>query len=224
MARISQGSKGRDQYHVVVSGKPELLRFAVLVGAVGARRDRELQGILHYLERRQENTNRDVIPIEAWSGPVRQAAAQAGITHRELQKDIGMAYAGMTLFKQNLSRDRARRVATAAGCERVLRLAESDVYWDQVVAIEPDGVEEVFDLTVPGPHNFVADDVIVHNSLEQDSDLVLFIYRDEVYNQDSAQKGIAEIHLSKHRNGPIGKIELAFLEHYTKFANLARGV
>jgi replicative DNA helicase len=61
-------------------------------------------------------------------------------------------------------------------------------------------------------------------SLEQDSDLVLFIYRDEVYNQDSAQKGIAEIHLSKHRNGPIGKIELAFLEHYTKFANLARGV
>ncbi|MFN2609803.1 MAG: replicative DNA helicase [Actinomycetota bacterium] len=60
-------------------------------------------------------------------------------------------------------------------------------------------------------------------SLEQDADLVMFIYRDEVYNPDTSQKGIAEIMLSKHRNGPIGKIDLAFLEHYTKFANLARG-
>lgn len=224
VARISQGGKGRDQYHVIVSGKPELLRFVLLVGTVGAERDRGLQAILHYVEGRPENTNRDVIPVEAWRGPVRKSAAEAGITHRELHKDLGMAYAGMTLFKQNLSRERAHRVATAAGCEEVLKLAESDVYWDRISAIEPDGIEEAFDLTVPGPHNFVADDVIAHNSLEQDSDLVLFIYRDEVYNQDSAQKGIAEIHLSKHRNGPIGKIELAFLEHYTKFANLARGV
>ncbi|MGH2768088.1 MAG: replicative DNA helicase [Actinomycetota bacterium] len=61
-------------------------------------------------------------------------------------------------------------------------------------------------------------------SLEQDSDLVLFIYRDEVYNPDSSQRGIAEVHIAKHRNGPIGKVELAFLEHYTKFANLARGM
>lgn len=61
-------------------------------------------------------------------------------------------------------------------------------------------------------------------SLEQDSDVVLFIYRDEVYNTDSPQRGIAEIHVAKHRNGPIGKIDLAFLEHYTKFANLAKGM
>ncbi|MCA1708805.1 MAG: replicative DNA helicase, partial [Actinobacteria bacterium] len=61
-------------------------------------------------------------------------------------------------------------------------------------------------------------------ALEQDSDLVVFIYRDEVYNPDSPQKGIAEVNIAKHRNGPIGKVELTFLEHYTKFANLARGV
>ncbi|MDQ4149131.1 MAG: replicative DNA helicase [Actinomycetota bacterium] len=61
-------------------------------------------------------------------------------------------------------------------------------------------------------------------SIEQDADIVLFIYRDEVYNPDSTQKGIAEIHVAKHRNGPIGKVDLAFLEHYAKFANLARGV
>jgi replicative DNA helicase len=59
-------------------------------------------------------------------------------------------------------------------------------------------------------------------SIEQDSDVVMFIYRDEVYHPDSPQRGVAEIHISKHRSGPIGKVELSFLEQYTKFANLAR--
>jgi replicative DNA helicase len=61
-------------------------------------------------------------------------------------------------------------------------------------------------------------------AIEQDADLVMFIYRDEVYNTETPQRGIAEIHLSKHRSGPIGKVELTFLEHYTKFTNLARGL
>ncbi len=61
-------------------------------------------------------------------------------------------------------------------------------------------------------------------SIEQDADIVLFIYRDEVYNPDSPQKGIAEIIVAKHRSGPIGKVDLAFLQHYTKFANLARSL
>lgn len=61
-------------------------------------------------------------------------------------------------------------------------------------------------------------------SIEQDADLVMFIYRDEYYNLESEEKGIAEIIISKHRNGPTGVIKLAFLEHYTKFANLARAV
>lgn len=61
-------------------------------------------------------------------------------------------------------------------------------------------------------------------AIEQDADLVLFIYRDEYYQRDSEDKGIAEISISKHRNGPTGVVKLAFLEHYTKFANLAKGV
>jgi replicative DNA helicase len=59
-------------------------------------------------------------------------------------------------------------------------------------------------------------------SLEQDADVVLFIYRDEIYNQDPDNYGIAEIHISKHRNGPTGKIELSFLPGSTTFANMAR--
>jgi replicative DNA helicase len=60
-------------------------------------------------------------------------------------------------------------------------------------------------------------------SIEQDADVVMFIYRDDVYNPDSPDRGTAEILVSKHRNGPTGMTRLAFLDHYTKFANMARG-
>lgn len=59
-------------------------------------------------------------------------------------------------------------------------------------------------------------------AIEQDADIILFIYRDEIYNDDSPDKGIAEIIISKHRNGPTGVIRLAFIGKYTKFANLSR--
>ncbi|HYH50249.1 MAG TPA: replicative DNA helicase [Acidimicrobiia bacterium] len=57
-------------------------------------------------------------------------------------------------------------------------------------------------------------------ALEQDADIVAFIYRDDTYNTDSSDKGIAEILVAKHRNGPTAKIRLAFLEHLTRFADL----
>ncbi len=57
-------------------------------------------------------------------------------------------------------------------------------------------------------------------AIEQDADLVIFIYREDYYNRDSEKKGIAEINVAKHRNGPTGEISLAFIEHYTKFENL----
>jgi replicative DNA helicase len=60
-------------------------------------------------------------------------------------------------------------------------------------------------------------------AIEQDADVVMFIYRDDVYNLDSPDRGTAEILISKHRNGPTGMVRLAFLDHYTKFANMARG-
>jgi replicative DNA helicase len=59
-------------------------------------------------------------------------------------------------------------------------------------------------------------------SIEQDADVVMFIYRDEYYNPESDQRGMAEIIVAKHRNGPTGSTRLAFLDQFTKFENLAR--
>jgi replicative DNA helicase len=59
-------------------------------------------------------------------------------------------------------------------------------------------------------------------AIEQDADMILFIYRDEYYHKDSAEKGVAEVIIGKHRHGPTGSIKLAFMGQYTLFADLAR--
>ena len=62
-------------------------------------------------------------------------------------------------------------------------------------------------------------DLLESGSIEQDADLIAFIYRDEVYNEDSPYKGSAEINIRKQRNGPIGDFRLTFLGRYTRFEN-----
>ena len=100
--------------------------------------------------------------------------------------------------------------------------AESDLFWDRIVAIEESGEEEVFDLTVPGEQSWLADGIVSHNSgaLEQDADVILFIYREEVYDRDTPRKGIADIIVAKQRNGPTGEFRLTFLGEFTRFENL----
>jgi len=67
----------------------------------------------------------------------------------------------------------------------------------------------------------VLSDLRESGSIEQDADMVMFIYRDEVYNRDSAEKGTAEIIVGKQRNGPIGECKMAFAQNYTRFGDLA---
>ncbi|MFL5968634.1 MAG: replicative DNA helicase, partial [Gaiellaceae bacterium] len=67
----------------------------------------------------------------------------------------------------------------------------------------------------------ILSDLRESGSIEQDADLVMFVYRDEYYNEETDQQGLAEIILSKHRNGPTGVERLSFLKRYAKFADLA---
>jgi replicative DNA helicase len=115
-----------------------------------------------------------------------------------------------------------KRLDELSSKQQLIALANSDIYWDEVISIELDGEEEVFDLTVDKLHNFIANNIIVHNSIEQDADIVMMLYRDEYYSPDTPDRGIAEVIIAKHRNGPTGTIKLLFDPQFTKFKNLAR--
>ena len=216
-----QPGKGRDQHQVWVTGRPDLDKFIQLIGAVGNYKQLGLTEIAQYIEFRSSNTNRDVIPRDVWKMYAVPAMQQFGLTTRQMQAQLGNLYCGTTLYKHNLGRERALRVATIVKSDELSLLSKSDIYWDEIASIEVDGEAEVYDLTVPALHNFVANDIIVHNSIEQDADLVIMLYRDEYYNPDSPDRGIAEVIITKHRNGPTGIIKLLFDAQFTSFRNLA---
>lgn len=105
------------------------------------------------------------------------------------------------------------------------RLTAAEIFWDEILSIIPDGEEDVYDATVPVTSNFVANDIIVHNSIEQDADMVAFIYRPEYYQileDESGQslKGIAEFIIAKHRHGALETVRLKFTDTFAKFSNL----
>ena len=216
LRNVPQRHGGRVQFHVRVSGTPDSRRFVELVGAVGERR-REAVAMLASRLAACPNTNRDVIPGHAWRALVVPAMERAGVTTRGLHERLGTSYSGTALYKTNLSRERAARVAAIVESAQLAALSTSDVYWDRISSIEPQGEAETYDLTVDGLHNFVADDVVVHNSIEQDADLVMFIYRDEYYDKESEREGIADIIIAKHRNGGLGTVELTFQKEFPRF-------
>ncbi len=222
---VPQGTKGRDQFHVIVTGKDDIITFGEQIGAAGNYKSTALAEILDYISTRAANTNRDVIPRTVWREEVTLSMEVLGITSRQMQATIGTQYCGTALYKSNLSRERAHTVASAVTSPPLNALATSDIYWDQIATIELDTVEEVYDLTVPGPHNFVADGIVVHNSIEQDADMVMFLYRPEYYKimedeRGNSLAGVAEVIVGKNRHGEARDIRLRFDSDFARFSDL----
>jgi replicative DNA helicase len=389
---VKYGESRRRAFQLNITEPRSMRTFVEEIGIFG--KEAALGRVRRALEGKRPHTNRDLIPREAWKlvDRGRDGKSWASVSRR---MGFGPGH-NLHVGTRAISRDRMYRFAEALGDQRLRELAESDVYWDEIVSIEPLGMEQVYDLTIPGTHNFVANDVCVHNTamalnaiwhasgekkmpvaifslemskeqlvqrlisqttripaqalrsgnvkaedwpklvrgvaevarapiwiddtasitlmeirakvrrlssqlnatgerplslvvvdylqlmigqgnrqenrqqeiaeisrglkilardldvpvlaiaqlsravearhdkrpllsdlrdsgaIEQDADMVMFLYRDEYYNSDSDDKGIAEVIVGKHRNGPTGKVQLAWLEQYTKFASLAR--
>jgi replicative DNA helicase len=370
---------------VRVTGQEGIASFCAQVRIPG-KEDRE-DRLVASLETLRPKTNVDTIPAAVWRAIT---YVRGGRPLRELSVATGRPpNHNWHVGTRGLSRHRLREIAIALQEPALMKLARSDLWWDEVASIEPVGEAETFDLTVPGHHNFVADDIVVHNSslatnvaenaaighgvpvalfslemseaelahrfiasqarvssdelrkgrvrgdrwpkvlnaveklasapiylddssdigvleirakarrlharhglglivvdylqlvrpdtradsrveqvgqisrglkilarelnipviavsqlsravesrhppipmlsdlresgqVEQDSDVVMFIYREEYYNAESERLGEADLIVAKHRNGPVGQITLTFLPKYPKFANLYR--
>jgi replicative DNA helicase len=219
--KIKQGCH-RPSYQVTVSGIEDQRRFLDLVGAFGPRRA-QAERLAVWIEERQPNTNVDTLPQECFE-EIKLLMRAQGISQRRMASARGTAYGGTAHFRFAPSRKIVTEYAALLGDDKLAAQADNDLFWDRIVAVEPAGEEEVYDLTVPGPESWLADAIVSHNSgaIEQDADVVAFIYREEQYNRTEENAGIAEIILAKQRNGPTGTARLAFLKEFTRFENMWR--
>ncbi|SFT62262.1 replicative DNA helicase [Actinopolyspora lacussalsi subsp. righensis] len=97
-----------------------------------------------------------------------------------------------------------------------------DVCWDEIVEITSLGEQPVYDATVADTHNFVANSVVMHNSLEQDADMVILIHRPDAFERDDPRMGEADLILAKHRAGPTETVTVAHQLHYSRFVDMAQ--
>jgi replicative DNA helicase len=221
VARIATVKTGyqRPVHMVWVSGVESQRLFLDRVGAFGPRRNAATR-LSAAIRGIHPNTNVDTLPLEVFA-TVRSEMRAQGISPRTMAELRGTAYGGTAHFQFSPSRPHLASYAQLLHSPELDTWATSDLFWDRVLAVTEDGEEDVFDLTVPGPANWLADGIVTHNSgsLEQDADMILLIYREEVYDRNTTKKGIAEIDLVKHRNGEIGSFLLTFQGQFTRFAN-----
>ncbi len=374
----------RASWQLDITDADSIRAFTADIGIHG--KQAAMERVLGALSSRKPHSNVDLVPAGVWSKIER---AKGSLSWAELGRRIGASESNMHVGTRGVSRARLARIAMVLGDAGLAALASSEVVWDRIESITPTGLQQVYDLTVPGTHNFIANDICVHNTtlalnmaeyaalktkkavavysmemsasqlafrlissigrinatrlrtgqlededwsrvnmaikmlsdvkifiddtpalspdvlrskarrikrehdlglividylqlmtvpgtgenrateiseisrslkalakelnvpvialsqlnrglesrtdkrpvmadlresgaIEQDADIIMFIYRDEYYHKDSQDKGLAEIIIGKQRNGPTGTVKLKFFGEYTRFDNLAR--
>ena len=220
-ARIKSARKAgyRDCYHVLIYGVAMQTRFLEDVGVHGGRGVRAAD-LLRRLKSIPAAPNNDTVPKGVWED-VRQALRDRGMTQREFAGALGSRASVSTMTKSCPSRSRLSRIAAVLDSAELEVMATNDVYWDEIKSVTSLGEQPVYDAAVMGLHNFVANGIPLHNSLEQDADMVILLHRDDVYEKESTRPGEADLIVAKHRNGPTRDITVAFQGHFSRFVDMA---
>ncbi len=204
-------------YIISIYEREHQLSFLKKIGCFG-----EKGKIIPRLIEKLENINLAVWPKETWQSIINPLREERSISWQDFSAGINIAYSGNTLFKHGIGVEEMQKIAQYLPSSVIANMSQADIFWDEIIAIKSLGVQKVYDATVPGLHNFVANGIIVENSIEQDADVVMFLHREDKYKPDSSRKNIVDVIVAKHRNGPVGKIELYFDERRVSFRTIEK--
>jgi replicative DNA helicase len=220
----------RPRYTLDIPGRDDQLRFLREIGVHGERAA-GCARLLAAIEAADGNAKVDTVPSEVW-GRVRELLTEPSTGrrgHAASRADRAPAASdppstplrGATLLKRSPGRASLAEVAEVLDTADLDLHATNDVFWDEVRSVESLGEREVYDATVLGVHNFIANGIAVHNSIEQDADVVILLHRDDYYDKESPRAGEADFIVAKHRNGPTDTVTVAAQLHLSRFVDMA---
>lgn len=208
-------SRARPTHRLVVGERDDQLRFLREIGVPGLR-----SAAAERLRAELERSGADrggTVPSQVWdrvrAALVEPAVALAG--HGTAHRPVSEAHRPVS------EAPRLARVATVLDEAELELHATNDVQWDEIVSISSLGEREVYDASVPGAYNFIANGIATHNSIEQDADVVILLHRDDYYDKESPRAGEADFIVAKHRNGPTDTITVAAQLHLSRFVDMA---
>ena len=153
------------------------------------------------------------------------------------QKSLDFQFKGLKpiyrlIFKNNRKIEISgnHKILTKQGWMKVSELTKnSEIYFLEkkekknaycsIQNIEYYGIESVYDKTIPNFHNYILNNTVLHNSIEQDADIVIMLYREDYYSEKNLNSQLTELIIAKHRNGPVGTARVLFEAAYTTFTN-----
>ncbi len=156
-------------YELEVMAAPEIRRFIEEIGILG--KEERLKALLELVLKAEAQYTRDTLPLEVWdrvlghASAYLEAKARAGLSQGQISVRVGKPQSHNWHPHRRLpGRETVALLAQVLEDPGLEAWAEGDIYWDEIVGIEPLGEERVFDFTVPGTHNFVAGDFYLHNT------------------------------------------------------------
>ncbi len=170
--RITYDGKPHVSYRVQVTGQEDMLKFYEIIHPyLSAYKQEKSESCYLVIKNKLKNQSKHTIPAEVIS-MIASAKHESGMTWQQIDEAVGVAKGTMSSglnFQsyptRSLSRHRIQNFATAFQSKQLAVVAESEVFWDEIISIDRIGQEEVFDLTIPETHNFIANDFIAHNCM-----------------------------------------------------------
>ncbi|PZO19732.1 MAG: replicative DNA helicase [Leptolyngbya foveolarum] len=158
--RVKYQNTRRDAWQIDITDSQALSTFASEIGIFS--KEEAVRKVVEAVEKKKYHTNKDLIPLEVWKTLATEKGIESWVG---LARRAGIAgSSNIHVGKRSLSRPRLTALATTLEHQPLQDLANSALYWDEIVSIESLGYQQVYDLTIPKTHNFVANDVCVHNT------------------------------------------------------------